>query len=70
MAVSTAGRRKSPRGNMLDSSGMIHPAEANFAVQITSMAITSYVELPACRLAVSWASCPFSASGSRMSVTR
>ena len=41
MAVSTAGRRKSPIGNMPASSGMIHPAEANSAVQITSMAITS-----------------------------
>ncbi len=69
MAVSTAGRRKSLSGNMLDSSGMIHPAEANSAVQITSMAITSYVELPACRLAVSWASWPFSASGSSTRVT-
>ncbi len=69
MAVSTAGRRKSPSGNMLDSSGMIHPAEANSAVQITSMAITSYVELPACRLAVSCASWPFSASGSSTRLT-
>jgi hypothetical protein len=54
---------------MLDSSGMIHPAEANSAVQITSMAITSYVELPACRLAVSCASWPFSASGSSTRLT-
>ena len=69
MAVSTAGLRKSPSGNWLSGSGMIHPAEANSAVQMTSMSMTSYVALPACRFATSCASWSFSASGSSSRVT-
>jgi hypothetical protein len=70
MAVLTADGRKSLSGNFFESSGRIQPAEANSAVQITSMSITSYAGLPACRLAVSCASWPFSASGSSTRVTR
>jgi hypothetical protein len=45
MAVSTAGLRKSPSGNWLCGSGMIQPFEANSAVQMTSMSMTSYRSL-------------------------
>ena len=69
MAVSTAGLRKSPSGNWLCGSGMIQPFEANSAVQMTSMSMTSYRSLLACRLATSWASWSLAASGSSSRVT-
>ena len=45
MAVSTAGLRKRPSGNWPCGSGMIQPFEANSAVQMTSMSMTSYSAL-------------------------
>src|SRR5580658_6120303 len=70
MAVSTAGLRKSlSSGNLLSGSGMIQPFEANSAVQMTSMSMTSYSSLLAWRFATSWASWSLEASGSRSGVT-
>jgi hypothetical protein len=69
MAVSTAGLRKSPSGNWLSGSGMIQPFEANSAVQMTSMSMTSYSSLLAWRFATSWASWSLDASGSSSRVT-
>src|SRR5580658_1296060 len=48
---------------------MIQPFEANSAVQMTSMSMTSYSSLLACRFATSWASWSLAASGSRSGVT-
>src|SRR5260370_14480911 len=48
---------------------MIQPFEANSAVQMTSMSMTSYRSLFAWRFATSWASWPLDASGSRSRVT-
>ena len=69
MAVSTAGLRKSFSGNWLSGSGMIQPFEANSAVQMTSMSMTSYSSLLAWRFATSWASWSLDASGSSSRVT-
>ena len=69
MAVSTAGLRNSPSGNWPCGSGMIQPFEANSAVQMTSMSMTSYSSLLACRFATSWASWSLDASGSSSRVT-
>ena len=48
---------------------MIQPFEANSAVQMTSMSMTSYSSLLAWRFATSWASWSLDASGSRSRVT-
>src|ERR1700683_3635061 len=70
MAVATAGLRKSfSSGNWFSGSGMIQPFEANSAVQMTSMSMTSYSSLLAWRFATSWASWSLEASGSRSGVT-
>src|SRR5580693_7121988 len=69
MAVSTAGLRNSFSGNWLSASGMIQPFEANSAVQMTSMSMTSYSSLLAWRFATSSASWSLDASGSSSRVT-
>ena len=48
---------------------MIQPLEANSAVQMTSMSMTSYSSLLACKFATSWASWSLDASGSSSRVT-